>query len=1113
MNSTFSSWLKWALLLVSTLASEGTKIPVQRKKTLFPSFTQNGWSRRGRDNHFAAHTLVRRRKNALHLFKKKDTALKLSQADNIGKENGSLNCLNELIKSVLRKKYEYKNSLKEPIFTISHLASHFMNNSVNLQSLEFDEQNRDEYTYEKNRIGDFLAEHNIQVGKDLGQPAQVGKDLGQLEQVGTNVPPSEDHPSGSINREDTHRSQNGGNPNKLNHENKILCLTAKNKIKKEEVICSIPSSYIIHFDHIMKQIRKYVDSFSSTYNVNYIKYIFKNKLEDEIKELPPLTILLYDIYRRHVLFLSFMKSPLIFLKYWDVKLTLLITYIHFVSKYVTLLLHAYNFNNTFFALLGDYFAKREKPHGISGRNSACSEDQGNDNPGDSPSDDPSDAPKDSLPRNANTETKPCSPPPTHIDQTNCALTQKTNNTLKEKTNFFFYKNYEHYINYIVNKKHLSHLPLLFSDSSFLLFNNMHMKNIIYFRRQMLHEILNLLKGDDHGDSNFLFIDKNAVHRILFTNNEHYQRIGKFLTGADTPLGEEKRDAHHDISLDHTADVNRLYHFALLAGEGNPNGEGSQPIGEGSQPIGEGSQPNGRGSQPDGGPTCSAPSESLDQAIHSTAYTESLFESFDHFVNYNFLMRIYSYVSSHVIKVKGNVTLNGGNSAEGREKTNQTKRGENNPNHDHYQLKDNILSSNVKMENAEKGIHQLTVKECEKYDFKHYEKAEREEENKYMCLIPIIDICNHSNFATNCIVKKEMKENAEGGLHMEGYSKMDCHSGDVPSGTNEMKDILKETHIEHMPKEAPLQEEELPISNLNYVQLISSKDIDRGEEITISYGNLSNDLLLLEYGFVAKQNTKVYFHFDVKIVREIIIQILGFDMLPLTMLESLPQVKVDLFKKLNVIQNSENLYERFDINNMESAKITRKKKEILNDYVRKNNYFNEYNIFTMKDRINKFYIEEKLQHSPRKNYLYIGTDFIVDPILLATIRVIICDDLNQLAKVKVTDLVKWEHHLSPLSEVVVLQILIKLIDEIIYEQFYHINYEEILKKGKVPYADLKFLQNKFLQKDLFNSEKAIDLSHSNNFKIVIYNIMKLKELQNARRKLTEKLEQMKGLLKV
>ncbi|ANQ09839.1 Uncharacterized protein PCOAH_00037680 [Plasmodium coatneyi] len=1080
MNNTFSSWLKWALLLVYTLTSDGTKIHVKRKKILFPSFTQNGNLITGRDNHLPSHTLVRRRKDSFHLFKREDTRLKLSQEDNIGKGSGSLNCLNGLIESVLHKKYEYKNSLKEPTFTISHLASHFMNNSVNLQNVQFDEQNRDKYTYEKNRIGDFLAEHNIKVGENFGH----------LSHVDTNVPPNEDQSSGSIKKDNINHTPNGDNESDLNHENNILCLTAKNKIKKEGVICSIPSSYIIHYDYIVKQIRKYVDLFSSTYNVNYIKYIFKNNMEEEIKELPSLTILLYDIYKRHVHFLSFMKSPLIFLKFWDVKLTLIIMYVHFVSKYVTILLHAYNFNNTFFLLLGDYFAEREKPNGVTGKNSTGSEDQRDDNT------------KNSYPCNANAEEKPRKAHPTHIDQTNFALTQKTNDTLKEKTNFFFYKNYEHYINYIVNKKRLSHLPLLFSDSSFHLFNNMNIKNIIYFRRQMLHEILNLLKGEEHGDSNFLFIDKNAIRRILFTNNKYYQRIENFLPCADNPLWEEKRESRQDMSPDRTADINRLYHFALLVGEGNQNGQDNHP---------------------NGGLPPSAPSESISQAIQSIAYTESLFESLDNFVNYNFLMRIYSYVSSHAIKVKGNVTQNGEHSAEGGNKINQKdqidqkdqiEEGENNPNdNEHYELKDNILSSNVKMEKVEKAIHQITVKECAKHDFNQYEKAEKEEENKYMCLIPIIDICNHSNFDNNCIIKKEIKKSAEGGLHIGGDSKMDSHSGDDRNRTNEMKKIFRETHIEYTPKEDHPPEEQPPISNLDNVQLISSKDIDIGEEITISYGNLSNDLLLLEYGFVDKQNTKVYFHFDVKIVREIVIQILGFDMLPLTMLESLPRIKVDLFKKLNIIQNNENLYERFDVNSMESAKITRKKKEILNDYVRKNIYFNEYNIFTMKDRINKFYIEEKLQHSQKKNYLYIGTEFIVDPILLATMRVIIYDDLNHLAKVKVTDLLKWEHYLSPLSEVVVLQILIKLIDEIIYEQFYHINYEEILKKGKVQYADLKFLQNKFLEKDLFDSEKSIDVSHSNNFKIVIYNIMKLKELQNARSKLTEKLKQMKELVKV
>ncbi|CAA9990647.1 conserved Plasmodium protein, unknown function [Plasmodium knowlesi strain H] len=1103
MNSTFWLWLKWALLLVCTLTSDGTKINFKRKKILFPSFTQNGWRRTGRENHFASHTFVRRRKDAFRLLKKIDIPLKLSQGDNIGEENGSLNCLKELIESVLHKKYEYKNSSKEPIFTISHLASHFMNNSVNLQNVQIDEQDRDKYTYEKNRIGDFLTEHNIQVGKNLGE----------LSQVDTNVPPSKEQSSGSINGDNIHQSQNDDNKNYLSDENKILCLTAKNKIKKEGVICSIPSSNIIHFDYIMKQIRKYVDLFSSTYNVNYIKYIFKNNMEDEIKELHPLTILLYDIYKRHVHFLSFMKSPFIFLKFWDVKLTLVIMYVHFLSKYVTILLHAYNFNNTFFVFLGNYLAKREKPNGIMRKNSTGSEEERYDKPSENQCGKPSDTPKDSLLCNANTEEKLSKPPHTHIDQTNFALTQKTNDILKEKTNFFFYKNYEHYINYIVNKKRLSHLPLLFSDSSFLLFNNMNMKNIIYFRRQMLHEILNLLKSEEHEDSNFLLIHKNAIRKILFTNNKYYQRIREFLPYLDNFPWEEKRENRHDISPNHTADINRLYHFALLVGESNENGPDSCPKGPDSRP-------DGQCNHTSGGAMFGAPSESLRDTIQSITYTESLFESLDNFVNYNFLMRIYSYVSSHAIRVKGKVPLNWQHSSEGEKNINQIKHinkikeGENNPSHsENYELNDKILSSNVKMEKVEKAIHELTVEECAKHDFNQYEKAEKEEENKYMCLIPIIDICNHSNFSNNCIIKKEMKKRAEVESHIKGNLKMDSHSRDDANETNEMKDILKEAHIKYNPKEAHDREEDLPISNLDHVQLVSSKDIDRGEEITISYGNLSNDLLLLEYGFVDKQNTKVYFHFDVKIVREIIIQILGFDKLPLTMLESLPQVKVDLFKKLHVIQNNANLYERFDVNNMESAKITRKKKEILKDYVRKNKYFNEYNIFTMKDRINKFYIEEKLQHSQKKNYLYIGTEFIVDPILLATIRVIIYDDLNHLAKVKVTDLVKWEYHLSPLSEIVVLQILIKLIDEIIYEQFYHINYEEILKKGKVPYSDLKFLQNKFLQKDLFNSEKSIDVSHSSNFKIVIYNIMKLKELQNARSKLTEKLKQMKGLIKV
>ncbi|GAW83254.1 hypothetical protein, conserved [Plasmodium gonderi] len=1117
MNNILESWLKWAFLLISILPIKSTKIlHNKRKKNLFPSFTQNGWSRRERDNNLSSHKLIQSCKSVFHPFKKKNSSLKLSKQDKISKENISLNYLNKLMENILHKKYEYKNNLITPIFTIYNLTNYFKHKSLSLENIEFTEQNRNDYTYEKNRIHDFIVEHNLHASKN-GQ---------QFEKSDTNVQSNKQQCNGSIKKKNAYCCDD--NMNDSHFEDKILCITAKKKIQKSDIICNIPSSYIINFNHIVKQIQKYVDFFSNTYNVNYLKYIFKNNMEEEIKKIDSFTILMYDIYKRHVHFLVFMKSPHIYLKYWDVKLTLIIAYIYFISKYINVLLYAYNFNNTCFVLLNNYFMKQGKIYHTSSENVSQKKEQNiyciNKNPV----------------CNIDEEENVLKVAYTHIRQIHSMLNEKTNDTLKEKTNFFFYKNYEHYVYYITNKIKLSHLPLHFSDSSFFLFNNISMKNIIYFRRQMLHEIINFYKSEDNENSNFLFIDKNVIHRILFTNNEYYGPIEKLLIDNKNSFGEGKPQCSPHILDIHMGDVNRLYHYILLSSEKKSNENQNGVCFHES-----GSEINKSYGSKNGGNTFSSLIEILDYTIRSIAYNESLFESFDEFFNYNFLMHIYSYVSSHVIKLKSDITVNkeqmdkerrkGENSPQNGTQNspqngtqnspqngtqNSPQNGtQNGPKNDDCELKDNILSSNIKMENIEKVVEEFSVKECTKHDFNEYEKNEKDE-NTYMCLIPIIDICNHSNFSVNSIIKKEMRKYAEDKIFFENNLKSFFHSEKRHIKKNEVNDISKDNLPEYMSKKTSYQKEEQMnnnvkdaelIENLDNVQLISSKDIEKDEEITISYGNLSNDLLLLEYGFVDKKGTKVYFYFDIKIVREIIIQILGFDKLPLIMLESLPQVKVNLFKILNVVPNSDNVYERFALN-MESAKITRKKKEILNDYLRKNKYFNEYNIFTMKDRINKFYIEEKLQHHHRKNYFYIGSESIVDPVLLATIRIIIYDDLNELTKIKVTDLLKWEYYISPISEAVVLQVLIKLIDEIIYEQFYHMDYEEILKQGKVQYSDLKFLQNKFLQKNLFDSEKFINIYRSNNFKIVIYNVMRLKELQSAKQKLTEKLKHMKTLIR-
>ncbi|SCP03159.1 conserved Plasmodium protein, unknown function [Plasmodium malariae] len=1152
MSNKLSFCLKCIVLLINIFLTKNKIIHINKIK-LFPCFIKNVLPHRQKDSPVVQSRLIRKHKHASYILKKKDNPLKLSKEENISKESSTLDYLSKFLDSTLNRKYEYMNNSLNTNFTINNLVNYLERNGITLQNIKFTEHSRKSYAYTKNRIYDFIEEHKVQVNENFEKQVKGENNNKSNKENGS---------------EKIKYKPNGDNYTYTSDDdNIILCMNAKREIKKSEVICSIPNSYIINFDHVINQIQNFVNSFSNSYNVNYIKYIFKNNMEEQVKELDPLAILMYDIYTRHISFLSFMKSPHIYLKYWDIKLTLIITYIYFISKYVNILLYAYNFNNTFFLLLNKYFEEIEEKRDLCKNELHIKEQtmflEKNNNILHI-----NDKADKAFPLNFH-----------HMKEINSMLHANSYATLKNEKSFLFYKNYEYYINYIVNKKMLSHLPLFFSDSSFFLFNNTNIKNIIYFRRQMIHEIVNLYKNNENNDYNFLFIHSDIIDRILFTNNKYYSQIEHYLKNCNT-CRKTQNLYISKLQHVHMVDQNELYKFILLGSDysnvqkQNLNHDHKNysyykdtfnQIGINSNPIsGEENFSNGK---------CNHLNDNFEHIIRSVTYDSSLFKSFDELFNYNFLMHIYSYVSSHVIKIKSDIILIGD------KKKNEIIKQEDEENGHYNNLKDNILNSSIKMTISDyKVAEQFSVKECSKYDFSEYEKKEKEDENRYMCLIPIIDICNHRNLFTNSIIKKEIKQirkkkfyqtrgyrTDENSKTYHNYDGSVCVSqtNNISIKKKEVNEISEESAYEDKPEEKTFEEHEKntnknndnnnndnnnnnnssnssssnssssnsssnsrcnsdtndnnsvkdsPTDNVYNVELISSEDIGVDEEITISYGKLSNDLLLLEYGFIEKKSTRIYFHFDVKIIREIIIQILGFDKLPLIMLESLPQVKVELFKLLNIIPHNDNVYERFDINNAENAKITRKKKEILNDYVRKNKYFNEYNIFTMKERINKFYIDEKLHHSQQKKYFYIGTDNIIDPILLAVIRIIIYDDLNHLSKIDINDLLKWEQYLSVSSEIIVLHVLIKLIDEIIYEQFYDINYEKALKEGMLKYADLKFLQNKFLQGNLFNSDKSINVFEHNNFNIVLYKIMKLKELQNAKIKLTQKYKHMKNLLK-
>ncbi|SCQ16688.1 conserved Plasmodium protein, unknown function [Plasmodium ovale] len=1141
MNKLLSMRLICAVLLINLYLPECMKIH-KNKINLFPNFVKNYFPKELNNTQGDKNNIVRMYKRVSPRLRKKDNILKRFLKHHVSKENDLLNYLSKSLESMFKKKHEYKNLSKNSNFTINNLAHNLGYNTLCLQNVHFTEQDRKKYAYSKNKIHDFFLENNVEVGESLREQIHAWNSVEQEKEKVDNNTGNENEIEGTCDSSGSHDNDNSGdwvqeseNQKAGRDEENIICMTAKRHIKKSEVICSIPISYIINYDHIVNKIENFVRIFSTIYNINYIKYMFKNKMEQQLSELDPFTILMYDMYRRHVKFLSFMKSPNIYLKYWDIRLTLIIAYIYFISKYINILLYAYNFNNTFFILVNNYFAEKYGKIHLS----TCISNENDQREGSYTSG--------SVPYYRNKEKENDNNVFRCVGEMNSILDNNTNNILKNEDCFFFFKNYEYYINYIVNKKDLSHLPLLFPDTSFLLFNNRSIQNIVYFRRQMIHEMVNLYKGSEKDNTNFLFIDKDVINRILFTNNKYYLQIEQYLKSSNIILMDAFKPPFI-MEGNPKVELNQLYHFILLCSNKSPlfgkndtqdgekciqneqsrgkNGRSEEKSADGNKIIRDNPSRSTRSTPLKS--ACSGPSwDNLQRAISSTIYTPFTFESFDEFFNYDFLMRIYAYVSSHVVKMKGGPTIN--RTDEEKKEIEAKKKNKN-----RYNLRDCTLSSNIKIKDTVEKVQEFSAKECSNYNFNEYEKKEKENENKHMCLIPLIDVCNHSNIATNSFIKKVNKD-GERNVHIpaqdtKSYLITDTqnHPCDVllhssqrdhnPVATDEQKGASKRVEYAHVSGEEADGEGHRVTKSLlervDTVQLISSEDILEGEEITISYGKLSNDLLLLEYGFVDKKNIKVYFHFDVKIVREIIIQIMGIDKLPLIMLDSLEQVKVDLFKKLNVLPINENVYERFDTNNVESAKMIRKKKEILNDYIRKNKYFNEYNIFTMKERINKFYVEEKLQNfQKKKNYFYIGTDdYILDPILLATIRIIIYDDINHLSKISINELLSWDHYLTPQSEIIVIQVLIKLIDEIIYENFYDINYEEMLKQGKVKYANLKFLQNKFLHANLFNSDKCIDVLHKNNFNIVIYNIMKLKELHKSKLKLVQKCKQMVNLLK-
>ncbi|CRG97434.1 conserved Plasmodium protein, unknown function [Plasmodium gallinaceum] len=1077
-------YIKCAILIINIFLIENKKIFKNKRKYL--PFIKNSYSKYKNGILVTTNRCTKNFKYYLYNAKKKDTVLNVFKNENIT-DNDSLNNFNKLLEWSINKKNEYINVKND--FNINDLINYF-EDKLSLHNIKFIHENRNNYGYLKNKIKDFIIENKLEVNKNLELYLSKDNNVGNT----------------NTDNEKTRKS-----------DDQILCMKAKKKIRKSEIICSIPSSFIINFDHIINQIKEYVDSFSESYNVNYIKYIFKNNLEEQINELDSLTILKYDIYQKHTNFLTFIKSSNIYLKYWDIKLTLIITYIYFISKYINVLLYVYNFNNTIFHIMNNIFRENTNNDKTTIKNflnnnlrNSIKNKRNDKNTNNKFYD------KNNINIYDTLETMDCYSL-NCINEINNILMKNIELELQNHKNFFFFKDYEFYINYIVNKKELNYLPLNFPDSSFFLFNNTNIRNIIYFRRQMIHELINLYKNDDENNNNFFFIDKRFIHKFLFSNNKYYHEVQNFKNNSifknniNVPLSK--------IESSNTIDVNKLYRFILLNDKysntvkHNINNDQKSDV---NNEKWRNYNFNEESFNENNNDKCI--NRNFQYFINSSIYDSFIFDSFEEFFNYKFLTHVYSYICSHSIKIKNKVIFN-------KEEKKKKKEEENN---NHCVLKDSILNSNIIMKHNNKISEKFYINECSKYNFNVYEKKEKEEENKYMCLIPLIDVCNHNSFYNNSIIKKDIKKRKTS--YVSEDTKYNINKGDFshPNSPDEKNDdMIKQNVINEVENEnktvnmseAYKMKENMKnnlkdsiIESVEYVHLISTKNIEIDEEITVSYGNLSNDLLLLEYGFIDKRNMKVYFNFDVKIIREIILQILGFDKLPLIMLESLEKVKINLFKKLNVIPNEEDVYERFDTNTIENAKITRKKSEILNDYLRKNKYFNEYNIFKMKDRINKFFIDEKVQFHDKKNYLYIGGESVVDPILLATIRIIIYDDIEHLSKININDLLKWENYLSVYSEMIVLQVLIKLCDEIIYQQFYDINYEEIIKEGNIKYSNLKFLQNKFLQTNLFNSDKSINAFEGNNFNIIIHNIMKLKELQNAKVKLNEKFNQMKNLLK-
>ncbi|ETW17055.1 hypothetical protein PFFVO_03884 [Plasmodium falciparum Vietnam Oak-Knoll (FVO)] len=1119
--------------------------------------------------------------------------------------NKDLSCENDLLKHLEilyqqfweRKLEPFKNVPKERNninndenkinnFSINNLYHYIQSTHPSaLQNVKFIYQDRKKYTFTKNKISEaFINNAQVQIEPSLLKNFTNHEDQNNCD-TQNEITDDNNNNINNNNNNNIHNNHNN-NYNNNNHNNNnnrcndlvndsILCITTNKDISKYQKICSIPNNYIINYDNIIQEIQMFVNHFNNNYKVNYLKYIFKNNIDEEINKLDSITILLYDIYKKHNYFLNFIKnynSSSIYLKYWDIKLTLVVTYIHFISKYINILLYVYNFNNTLFTILHKYYIeqiKKKKNWETHASNNYNQKVHSNDLSSGHKNVNNNEKIRD-IKKNINmkkyneinkkdmcnindindlyniynynsymeNEIDSLYNSSDFINNIHSFIECKTSNILRNYSTFFFYKNYEHYIQYIVNKEKLNHLPLYYKDSSFYLFNNNNIKNIILYRKHMIHEFIKMCTSQENQDEpNFQFIDKNIIHKILFTNNKIFIELDKIINTNIHQNEQQKNNTYkfgtHTLREDQELNINELYNFIMLRfyeydknnGDNNNNDRNNNRYNNNNGDNNNDDRNNNGYNNNNGDNniynhnnniSCNKninineyynqSFEKLKDGIKNTikyvAYNNSIFNLFENIFNYDFVMHIYSYVCTHAIKMKSPLNLYPSNDDTTNCIENKMKKKYDTQNKENtYRLKDNIVNSSIKMKDEQKNIEELFIKECSDFNFNEYEQKEKQNENKNknMCLIPIIDVCNHSSLSNNSTINKEELQYTEK-INDDVKNMMNHEDSNNHTSQNNHNQPLIPSSI---------------IQNIQSVHLVSSRNIEEGEEITISYGNVNNDLLLLEYGFIEKEKeTKVYFHFDIKIIREIIIQILGVDKLPLIMLDSLEQVKVNLFKQLNIIDDNQSVYQRFDTKNLESAHITRKKKEIFNDYLRKNKYFNEYNIFTIKDRINKFLIDEKLQHDSRKknkkNYLYIGSNHIVDPILLATIRIIIYDDINHLSKVNINHLTSWDHFLSIDSEMVVIQILIKLIDEIIYEHFSHINYEYILKQGFIKYDDLKFLHNKFLQINMLHSHKSINLSQYNNFFITIYNILKIKELKNAKDKLNQKFTQIKHL---